>query len=139
MKMSELLEEIEVFRQRLLSLDESHTNFTAFDSKLTKNDLDEFLSNIQLLSETGSIDNELLISIDTLANNKHIENIINFKRLDLSDLSMDETHPDNGDVDDLIDYKSEIEYDNLRQFASPIIEELNTKLEQLLFIPESLQ
>lgn len=139
MKVIEVLEEIESFREKLLALDEIHADITAFENKLCKNGLYDFLNYIEILNETGIFDSDLLASIETLATNKNLDKAISFSRLDMSDLTIDETHPDNGDVEDLIDSKSQNLYEEVRWEALPTIEELNTLLERLLFVPESLR
>ena len=138
MKIVQVLEEIELFREKILTLDKIHADFTAFANKLNENEMFEFLGNIEALSCSGAFNSELLLLIENLAKNEHIQKMVNFQRLDISDLSIDESHPDNGDLEDLIDRKSENAYEDLRGFGSPIIEELNSKLEQLLFIDERL-
>lgn len=138
MKIVQVLEEIEFFREKLLALDETYADSSDFKNKLVESELYDFLSSIEILSSTGAFDNELLSAIVDLVNNEHLQKAVNFKRLDLSDLSIDESHPDNGDVEELINRKSENLYDEIRADVALIIEELNTKIEQLIFIPGSL-
>lgn len=138
MKVVQVIEDVEVFFEKLLALDETHADFTAFENKMIEDELYDFLDNIETLSCTGAYDSDLLSSIENLAKSEHLQKVVNYKRLGISDLSIDETHPDSGDVEELINSKSENEYEELRGNASPIIEELISKLEQLLFIDESL-
>lgn len=134
MKVVQVLEEIETFRENLFPLDNPHEIFD-LESMLSKNDLYNFLDNIEVLILTGIFNNELLSSIETLTTNEHFDKLISFQPLDVSDLTIDESHPDNGDVGELIFNKSADLYEELRNEALPTIEELNAMLVKLLFVP----
>ena len=136
MKTVQVLSQFEVFQERLLDLNKPHSNISDFENKLTENELFDFLANVEELNSTDAFESSLLSSIVDLVNDESFRQVIKFKRLDLSDLSVDESHPDNGNVEETIDQKSEYLYDKLRQEAAPIIDELNNLLNQLLLIPE---
>ena len=82
MKTVQVLEQIEIFREKILALDEPYAFITAFNNKLSMNELYDFLNMIEDLSYTGVFDSELLSSIEVLTKNEHLERAITFGQLD---------------------------------------------------------